>query len=300
MRIAVCFSGQVRTGVENYQNIREVLGELYDSCDFFIHTWNFCSYKTYNLSNIAKKPVIESPEKFEAIRQLYSPKKMVVDGKYIGYQTTEEYGIQALWHSFWKSVELKKQYELENNFKYDYVLKLRMDLVLNRHTSFELLQEILTIENNQFKVNQWFGEDPIIFKNIPLSTDVFFISKSKEMDIAADYVWALMKSFSNGEYINLIYYLSQHNIKTSHFSYVERYALLRDDFVDRGVLELDKSEMLDEIDRLENYYYASPEIVNENNFVNDLNIELKKKGIILDMNTKYYVEDIFKLIEESN
>jgi hypothetical protein len=300
MRIAVCFSGQVRTGVENYQNIREVLGELYDSCDFFIHTWNFCSYKTYNLSNIAKKPVTESPEKFEAIRQLYSPKKMVVDGKYVGYQTTEEYGIQALWHSFWKSVELKKQYELENNFKYDYVLKLRMDLVLNRHTSFELLQEILTIENNQFKVNQWFGEDPIIFKNIPLSTDVFFISKSKEMDIAADYAWALMKSFSNGEYINLIYYLSQHNIKTSHFSYVERYALLRDDFVDRGVLELDKSEMLDEIDRLENYYYASPEIVNENNFVNDLNIELKKKGIILDMNTKYYVEDIFKLIEESN
>lgn len=300
MRIAVCFSGQVRTGVENYQNIREVFGELYDSCDFFIHTWNFCSYKTYNLSNIAKKPVTESPEKFEAIRQLYSPKKMVVDGKYVGYQTTEEYGIQALWHSFWKSVELKKQYELENNFKYDYVLKLRMDLVLNRHTSFELLQEILTIENNQFKVNQWFGEDPIIFKNIPLSTDVFFISKSKEMDIAADYAWALMKSFSNGEYINLIYYLSQHNIKTSHFSYVERYALLRDDFVDRGVLELDKSEMLDEIDRLENYYYASPEIVNENNFVNDLNIELKKKGIILDMNTKYYVEDIFKLIEESN
>jgi hypothetical protein len=225
---------------------------------------------------------------------------MVVDGKYIGYQTTEEYGIQALWHSFWKSVELKKQYELENNFKYDYVLKLRMDLVLNRHTSFELLQEILTIENNQFKVNQWFGEDPIIFKNIPLSTDVFFISKSKEMDIAADYVWALMKSFSNGEYINLIYYLSQHNIKTLHFSYVERYALLRDDFVDRGVLELDKSEMLDEIDRLENYYYASPELANGNNFIKDLHIKLKKNKIKLGDDRIYYLEDIFKLIEESN
>jgi hypothetical protein len=300
MRIAVCFSGQVRTGVENYQNIREILGELYDSCDFFIHTWNFCSYKTYNLSNIAKKPVIEPSEKFEVIRQLYSPKKMVVDGKYIGYQTTEEYGIQALWHSFWKSVELKKQYELENNFKYDYVLKLRMDLIINRHTPFELLQEILTIENNKFKINQWFGDDPIALKNSPLSTDVFFISKSKEMDIAADYVWALMKSFCNGEYINLIYYLSQHNIRVSSFSYVERYALLRDDFVDRGVLELNKSEMFDEIDRLENYYYNSPELTNGNNFVNDLHIELQKKGITLDMDTKYYLEDIFKLIEESN
>jgi hypothetical protein len=300
MRIAVCFSGQVRTGVENYQNIREVLGELYDSCDFFIHTWNFCSYKTYNLSNIAKKPVTEPSEKFEAIRQLYSPKKMVVDGKYIGYQTTEEYGIQALWHSFWKSVELKKQYELENNFKYDYVLKLRMDLILNRHTSFELLQEILTIENNQFKTNQWFSPDPIIFKNVPLSTDVFFISKSKEMDIAADYVWALMKSFSNGEYINLIYYLSQQNIKTSQFSYVDRYSLLRDDFVNRGVLELNKSEMLDEIDKLETYYYASPELTNGNNFIKDLHIKLKKNKIKLGDDRIYYLEDIFKLIEESN
>jgi hypothetical protein len=300
MRIAVCFSGQVRTGVENYQNIREVLGELYDSCDFFIHTWNFCSYKTYNLSNIAKKPVTEPSEKFEAIRQLYSPKKMVVDGKHIGYQTTEEYGIQALWHSFWKSVELKKQYELENNFKYDYVLKLRMDLILNRHTSFELLQEILTIENNQFKTNQWFSPDPIIFKNVPLSTDVFFISKSKEMDIAADYVWALMKSFSNGEYINLIYYLSQQNIKTSQFSYVDRYSLLRDDFVNRGVLELNKSEMLDEIDKLETYYYASPELTNGNNFIKDLHIKLKKNKIKLGDDRIYYLEDIFKLIEESN
>ena len=36
--------------------------------------------------------------------------------------------VQPLWYSFYKSIELKKKYELKNGFKYDYVLKLRPDI----------------------------------------------------------------------------------------------------------------------------------------------------------------------------
>ena len=299
MKIAVCFSGQIRTGVENYQNIREIFGELYNYCDFFIHTWNFCEYKTYNTSNISKKPVIEPIEKFEQIKKIYSPKKMIVDDKTIGYVNTVNYGIQPLWYSFWKSVELKKQYELENNFKYDYVLKLRMDLILNYHTPSELFQEIITTKKNQFKTNQWYYDLDTISKNTPLSTDVFFISKSEEMDVTADYLWVLMKYYDNKDYINLVYYLKEKNIESLKFSYVDRYLLLRDDFVEKGVLKLNKEEMLEEICKLENYYYSSPEITNENYFINDLFTKLKKYKIDLEMDKKYYLEYILELIKKS-
>ena len=67
MKIAVCFSGQIRTGIENHPNIKEFFGKLYNDCDFFIHTWNFSEYKTYNGSNISKKPTIEPIENLSEI-----------------------------------------------------------------------------------------------------------------------------------------------------------------------------------------------------------------------------------------
>ena len=55
--------------------------------------------------------------------------------------------------------------------------------------------------------------------------------------------------------------------------------------------------MLKQVELLETYYYSSPELTNGNNFVNDLLIALAEKEIKLDNNTKYYYEDIFKLIQ---
>lgn len=289
MRIAVCFSGQIRTGIENYTNIKEFFGELYDNCDFFIHTWNFCEYKSYNLSNIAKKPIIESPQKFNTIKQLYSPKKMIVDAKNMGYNTSQLYGIQPLWYSFWKCNELKKQYELENDFKYDIVLKLRTDTIFNNKIN-ALINEIETTYIGEFKTIQNYDID--IAKNIATADDVFFISKSTEMDIAADYYWQLMKSYDNGEYINLAHHLNQNKIKIKQATHCERHCLLRDDFIKDGVLNLPKSDLWDRIGELETYYYNAPILPNVKYFINDLRIEFKKRGIVLDENKKYYLEDL--------
>jgi len=293
MKIAVCFSGQIRTGIENYPNIKEFFGELYGHCDFFIHTWNFCEYKTYNVSNIAKKPIIEPAEKFDEIKKLYSPKKMIVDIKHIGYETAEKYGIQPLWYSFWKSVELKKQYELENNFKYDYVIKFRPDLVLNYHTYDDLIKEINTTYDNEFKIIGWDGFD--VPKNTQLSTDVSFISKSNEMNIAADYFWSLMKYYDNNNYTNLPSYLKEHNIQLVKSVYVDRFLLLREIFVENDVLKLNKLDMLNKIAELERYYFDSCNSSDEKYFINDLLIEFEKRKIVLDKNKKYYLEDLLLL-----
>lgn len=290
MKIAVCFSGQIRTGIDNYPNIKEFFGKLYNDCDFFIHTWNFSEYKTYNGSNIAKRPIVEPIEKFEEIKKLYSPKNIIVDIKHIGYETAEKYGIQPLWYSFWKSVELKKQYELKNNFKYDYVIKLRPDLVLNFHTYDALLNEINTTYDNEFKIIGWDGFD--VSKNVQLATDVFFISKSNEMDIAADYFWSLMKYYDNNNYTNLPSYLKEHNIKSIKSTYIDRFLLLREIFVENGVLNLNKLDMLNKIAELEKYYFDSCSSSDEKYFINDLLIEFEKRKIVLDKNKKYYLEDL--------
>jgi hypothetical protein len=300
MKIAVCFSGQIRTGVENYQNIREIFGELYNCCDFFIHTWDFCKYKSYNLSKISKKPTIEPAEKFEKFKELYSPKKMIVDVNGVGYEAAEKYGIQALWYSFWKSVELKKEYELENNFKYDYVIKFRTDLVLNFHNSVELLNEIITTKPNEFKILNWpnYIPDDNTYETAPLGTDVFFISKSNEMDIAANYLrWLINQFRCKRKILNLPFYLKSENIKPLKTVYVTRFALLRVDFIENDVLKLNKSEMLETILRMEAYYYASPIFGNKNTFISDLLIELHKRKIKLEDNKDYYLEDILELIK---
>jgi hypothetical protein len=290
MKIAVCFSGQIRTGIENHPNIKEFFGKLYNECDFFIHTWNFSEYKTYNGSNISKKPTIEPIEKFEQIKKLYSPKKIIVDIKHIAYETAEKYGIQPLWYSFWKSIELKKQYEMENNFKYDYVIKFRPDLVLNYNTCDDLIKEINTTYDNEFKIIGWDGFD--VPKNTQLATDVFFISKSNEMDIAADYFWSLMKYYDNSNYTNLPSYLEEYNIKPIKSTYVDRFLLLREIFVENGVLNLNMLDMLTKIEELEIYYFNTPALPNVEYFINDLLIEIEKRKIVLDMNKKYYLEDL--------
>ena len=40
MRIAVCFSGQIRTGVQTAPNIKRYIGDLDPVCDYFVHTWD--------------------------------------------------------------------------------------------------------------------------------------------------------------------------------------------------------------------------------------------------------------------
>jgi len=40
MKIAVCLSRQVRTGADVFFSLKNYIGELWDNCDFFMHTWD--------------------------------------------------------------------------------------------------------------------------------------------------------------------------------------------------------------------------------------------------------------------
>jgi len=297
MKIAVCLSGQVRTAVENFINIKNFLGEVYNDCDFFMHCWDDCSYKTYNLSNIRKKPYKESNSKFEKIYKLYSPKKMYVEDSDIsyGYSICKYMGIEPLWYSFLKSIQYKQQYELDNKFEYDCIIKLRYDVVLTLlNDKVSIKNELQKIKKNKFYIN---GYDSTLHQTPKdrLSYDVVFISKSKEMDIASNYFWEMAKQFDNNiSYINLPHYLIQNNIETNRIEFIDKFLLLRDEFLDKidYTIPID-FKTFEKMQELENYYFSGHGSNPLNRlFIDDFNEKLKQKEISLNTNTKYYLEDL--------
>jgi hypothetical protein len=299
MKIAVCISGQVRTGVENHLNIKEFLGELYKYCDFYMHCWDNCTYKTYNTSNVGKSPIKEDTYKFDKIRELYSPNYMHVDSSdnSFGYTISNEYRLEPLWYSFLKSVQYKQRYELENGFEYDYVIKLRYDVIIKLKDGIStLIDEIQKIQNNIFYINNY-QQLPEQTINDRLAYDVIFISKSKEMNIASNYFWEMAKNFDNNDnYINLPEYLRRNNIQTNTIPFIDKFLLLRDDYLDKIDCTMPvNSKTFESIDNLESYYFTSPEVspIGES-FIKDFTMELSNKGIHLDSNIKYHLEDLKK------
>jgi len=137
MRIAVIFGGQIRTGVKTSKSVFNFLGDYLPYCDFFVHTWDITSYKKNDYIN-SHLPGFDwdsiklKEEILNDFLEIYKPLKYEVT-PFLKFKKEIENssGVQMPpWtYSFWKANELKKEYENENNFKYDYVIKLRGDLI---------------------------------------------------------------------------------------------------------------------------------------------------------------------------
>lgn len=162
MRIAVCFSGQVRCALENLPSMRSFFGSWFDRIDFFIHTWDINIIHPIKISNKEHfhqlgytnidwtrmgqsryMPV----QNLDRVIEAYKPRSVLVEN----YRSVSEYWVrhwyeryqaqlgldaerpldywQPLYYTFRRSIELKQAYEREHNFQYDMVLKMRMDSV---------------------------------------------------------------------------------------------------------------------------------------------------------------------------
>lgn len=195
MRIAVCFCGQIRTGVECSPNLIEFFGDLFPKCDFFIHTWNRNSYKPFNESRLYKRETIVNQNIIDKIIEIYNPKKIVVDNYYeirnkVSFNGTtdiEMFGhLSPQWYSFMKCLEYKIQFEKENGFEYDYVVKLRPDIIFP--LSRKLVYEIERFDKS--------NKDDIYIENVTPAKitsinsyidDVYFVGSSQTMNIASLY-----------------------------------------------------------------------------------------------------------------
>jgi hypothetical protein len=201
MKIAVCFSGHTRNYKHNYPNFR------FDA-DVFIHTaWqsglpngNTQSFISYHFQDYNKTFTISPGE----IRMLYSPKDFtIVDDhelpeplhKFKGFKT--QHGgkldqIAIMFYNIYYSNELKRQYEITNRFKYDFVIRTRFDIKIN---------ELSINPSNLY-----------LAKKDGTVNDLFFASNSDTMDKLSNcYLWLVdqgpetLSKYNSAEHILTAY-----------------------------------------------------------------------------------------------
>ena len=181
MKIAVCFSGMIRTGLYAAPNILNFIGDVLPNCDFFLHTWDQQSNRppigrhTLDNTSIASVPLLD-------FCNLYNIKQHQIDN----FITVGNRTLHPLWHSWTRSVNLAIQ------GPYDYIVKIRPDIIFDPH--LKLSNILNTIQDNTFHTSHtWtFNE-----KNETTMEDVFFVSKSNVMNTAIGFTSTNIQSLDN-------------------------------------------------------------------------------------------------------
>lgn len=166
MKIALCFSGEPRFVEECFSGIKKNLLETNHNIDIFIHTWfsekisEKVLYSKYVSSFSGDSKI--NKEIIPRIIHLYNPVKISVEepkkfihtdldwgdsidryyGKGDPNLSKEEFSkikinnMYSFFYSNMKSILLKKEYELENNFVYDCVVRFRFDNIVSKPIIF--------------------------------------------------------------------------------------------------------------------------------------------------------------------
>lgn len=188
MRIAICFNGQIRTGVQCANNIKHYIGNLFPNCDFFIHTWDNETTKPFSRTHwngIAlaepRPDILLCPQKLEQFINIYNPINYKVD-KYSEFINDKTY-LPPVWYTSVRSFKLMHDYELANNFTYDLVIKIRPDILFPLGRSLGADIAHLNLSN------------PIIYSD-PYTTnrldDVFWVTNSAVTKVMTDLIHVML------------------------------------------------------------------------------------------------------------
>ena len=177
MKIAICLSGYIGWTKSNYDHsgktnkntmadmsnkqeadpkvsfnsiknkIVDVNKKAGNEVDFFIHTWSF--EKEDELKDLYKPKVIkaEPQDKFDQgelddFGSDYKP----------GMKWNNKFRCYSKFNSMYKSLKPVREYETKHNFKYDYVLSTRLDMVYR--------SDLLFTEDKFEKDIIWIGDNP--------------------------------------------------------------------------------------------------------------------------------------------
>ena len=176
MKIAVCMSGQLRQweiAKENQKWFWETSGV---KIDYFIHTWDYSGDREGVSQPYITRDV--SQDEFNKVVEWYKPKKYIFDNKKQDFFYANDHW-SSLFYSLAQSIMLKREYEIENDFEYDLVIKTRPDVVFDPryHFSWELLEH-----NVLFATQGGIMEHEFHMYNI---NDMIFYGTSYTMDLVS-------------------------------------------------------------------------------------------------------------------
>ena len=166
MKIALCLSGGLRNFKDTHYSFKNFILDKYDTDVFF-----------YGLEN---KKGVDTNEK--DLLDLYNPKKYQINTTEFYNNINCKYNIPSSFYGFYnvlKCNELKSQYEKENGFKYDIVIRSRTDYFWFRYLTDE---EINLSKDNIIIPEEWAFKDVNYFARF----DGFAIGSSKLIDEYSD------------------------------------------------------------------------------------------------------------------
>ena len=204
-KIAVCLSGQSRTwrvakdNILNYFDFKDRGIQV----DYFIHTWNVNQYRRKNdVVWINRRDESVPLTEKEDLIAAFNPVAIELER----YKPQDYYTLWAtLLYSFMKSVWLKRKHEIENDFRYDLVIRARTDINYPQEGICNLNFPLNKFHIHPVQHLTGYSTMPIIPRfprefNYPCFDVVFFYSNSPTMDIIADcYRWYSDIIKNNGE-----------------------------------------------------------------------------------------------------
>jgi len=191
MRIAVCLSGQLRNWELAYSNQINHWSYGGHEIDYFTHTWDYSGDRTHISADYVNRDI--NKEEYDRFIQTYKPKKSILDSKKQHFFNGNDHW-SSLFYGFSQSILLKREYELENGFEYDIVIKSRPDVIFNPHNgpswpvieqektnsaSYQYFKEIYS--NNKLFTTHG-GQMPHEFDMFNIN-DCVFLSNSYTMDL---------------------------------------------------------------------------------------------------------------------
>ena len=206
IKIALCFSGQIRTGILTSNNIKNFIGDLVNQCDVFVHTWDIISQTTPDL-NIAGVPFKEPDSLFEQFSNIWNPKKMIVDD-FIDWQK-QYIKIEPLFYSLYECDKVRKEYQKENNLDYHFIIKIRPDFIYN--PSYKLKDELEIILNSDYG-NSIYTMDFGNVISLNKFEDVFWIATPNVFDVAINYYFERLGTNEVDWQTEMAEYLIKNNI----------------------------------------------------------------------------------------
>jgi hypothetical protein len=160
---------------KGYQHYKKHIFDQNENVDVFIHTW--------------------STDSEEDICDLYSPKKSIFQKQmrfdipsYVKGEFRRKQNHYSRWYSTKKVIELKSQYEKENNFEYDLVFITRFDVAWQKQFDFSKFDPLYFYVANCFQVKPLWGLIPLRY-GYPYQkeglADLWFLSNSSYMETFA-------------------------------------------------------------------------------------------------------------------
>lgn len=164
MRVALCFNGLVGSTsgksqdlIGGFEECFSISSKLYkkhiinnNDVDIFVHSWSTDLKDTIVETYNPKKYIIEKQKVFDAPSYIQAHTPQRIQSHY------------SMWYSRKKVMELKREYEKENNFKYDCVMLARFDLAWQSDLTF----------NEYNPENFWVGKWPKKWYNGKMLDDV--------------------------------------------------------------------------------------------------------------------------------